>query len=241
MSAIKQKPSPPDWRGAEKYMWKENARLVPEQVAEQDSGMMKRIKTYCDRFGYALQKVMDKIMGDDMFAAHFSKDPSKQSIHESMAAKYLEKLSEHFESLPAKSVEIRDFGVLPKGGMSAFYITSNGDIKAGIGKNKDASTSKSLDFLWQTNGITCYASHKYTHEAGGAQDHQFRDQKRFLENFQNNKDIATALFVICDGKYYTEDKMEELRKKQRTESPLSFAIHIEEIEDKLKILARINK
>lgn len=220
MSVIK-KP-PPDWQGEEQKRWRENAADVPRQVGEGEKGMMRRVRTYCARFGYGIAKVVGKIRNDEMFAAHFAKDPTKQVMHEHIAADYLQKIA-----------GIDGFVVLPGSGGNAFYINADGVFCRGVGKG--AHDSKTLDFYWKSNGVECWASHKYTKESGGAQDHQFNDQKRFLENFRKHKGERVAFFAICDGDYYNEKKMAELQEVTN-KTPPSFAVHIEDVEAKLRQL-----
>lgn len=181
---------------------------------------MQRIETYCSRFGYTCSQVIQKIFHDGMFAAHFTKDPTKQGIHENIAADYL-------RPLPGVS----DFEVLPKSGAGAMHISADGEFC--VGKSTSARDSKTLDFRWTTSGVQCWASHKYTKEQGGAQDHQFNDQKRFVENFRNHKGERVAFFAICDGAYYTAKKMSELRQIAR-DTPLCFAVHLEDVAEKLR-------
>ncbi len=210
-------------------MWRENAADVPRQVADKEEGMMKRIGTYCRRFGYQAGRVIEKITGDDMFAAHFTKNPTKQGMHEKIAAEYL------------REIEcINDFETLPKGGNESLFINARGEIlRRGDKSQTSAQDSKSLDFRWKTGGYVCCASHKYTHESGGAQDHQFRDQKRFLENFQKHGNPQAVCFAVCDGAYYTPGKMRELGAVTRKEPPLSFAAHIENVEEILRGLPKL--
>lgn len=213
----------PDWEGEEKERWLENARDVPRQVKDKEKGMMKRVHTYHTRFDYAIPKVIRKIHRDAMFAACFAKDPKKQVMHENIAADYLRKIA----------LVGDDFEMLPNGGEGAWHINAKGVFRQGKGKR--AQDSKTLDFCWTTAGIKCWASHKYTKESGGAQDHQFKDQKRFLENFRKHKGERVAFFAICDGEYYTDKKMDELRQATN-DNPPSFAVHIEEVATKLREL-----
>ena len=221
--------SPPDWENESLKLWCKNAAEVPREIAAGDGGMMQKIATYCMRFGFETKKVIAKISGDAMFAAHFAKDPAKQGIHELIAAEYLRKIS-----------MIGDFEILPKGGKNALFIDASGGLrKRGDKSATSAQDSKSLDFFWRTAEFVCYASHKYTKESGGAQDHQFRDQKRFLENFQKHENRRAACFAICDGAYYAADKMDELRAATRKTPPLSFAANVEDVAGKLQELAAL--
>lgn len=223
------KMSPPDWECEVLKMWRENAAAVPSEIAAEEGGMMKKISTYCLRFGYEFKKVVAKISGDEMFAAHFARDPARQGVHELIAAGYLRKIA-----------LVGDFEILPKGGNNALFLDARGALhKRGDISETSAQDSKSLDFRWRTAGFVCYASHKYTKEAGGAQDHQFRDQKRFLENFRGHDDRRAACFAICDGAYYTAEKMRELDGATRATPPPSFAVHIEEVAGELQKLAAL--
>ncbi len=210
-------------------MWRENAAAVPGEARARDAGMMKKIGTYCARFGYETRRVVAKISGDEMFAAHFAKAPGRQGVHERIAADYLQKIA-----------LVKNFKILPKGGKDALFIDARGALrKRGDKSGTSAQDSKSLDFYWETAGFFCYASHKYTKESGGAQDHQFRDQKRFLENFRKHGEPRAACFAICDGAYYTAEKMRELEGATRRTPPLSFAVHIEDVAGKLRNLAAL--
>ena len=210
-------------------MWRKNAAAVPSEVETGDSGMMKKIATYCDNFGYAAREVIAKISGDKMFAAHFAKNPGTQGIHEQIAADYLQKIS-----------LVGNFEILPRSGKNALFINAQGELLKRKDKSQtSAQDSKSLDFCWKTGGFVCYASHKYTKESGGGQDHQFRDQKRFLENFREHNNPRAACFAICDGAFYTEEKMQELESVTRKKPPISFAVHIEDVAENLQKLAAL--
>ena len=223
MSAINKRP-PPDWDAEALAMWRKNASDVPTQFAAGDTGMMKKVRTYCNRFGYEVCKVADKIVGDEMFAAHFSKDPSRQGIHEAIAAKYLR-----------GEKNIHDFCVLPKTGEGALYLKVDGSITDE--QPSSAHDTKSLDFRWQTAGTVCYASHKYTRGQGGSQDGSFREQKQFLENFQKHANPQVAFFAICDGSRYGSAEMKELGLVARVTPPLSFASRIEDVGAALRKVA----
>ena len=223
------KPAPPDWEKLEQKKWRANAKSVPQRLSQDDNGITKQISTYNWRFGHKVKAIKDKIKDDPMFAAHFAKDPKKQSMHEKIAEGYLREL-----------IAVSGFVALPKSGNKAKYVTSDGEIR--LGKDFTGSKpSKSLDFEWQSHGLTCYASHKYTREGGGSQDNQYREQKKLLINFLGCEDKDVVLFAICDGAYYDNKKMEELTSQTRTLSPCSFAVHIEEVSDKLDTLIKMKR
>lgn len=209
---------PPDWDGIEQRMWRANARDVADEAAQRSDRLMKRVDLYVWRFGFTAEQVLDKIRTDPLFAAWFAKEPRRQSPHEQIAADYLQGFGSIF-----------DFVRLKQTGHGALYLNRDGEILARKDIQGDRP-SKALDFEWTSpSGVRCLASHKYTKEGGGNQDSQFREQRTLLSNFQSRSTNNTALFVICDGPYYTEERMATLKMQCRTFPPLSFAVHIEEV------------
>ena len=179
---------------------------------------MTRIELFVWRFDRDREEILSKILEDDLFAAWFAKEPRRQSFHERTATAYLSQFP-----------ELQDFSRLAQTGNNALYIDGHGEIRPGSEFHGD-KPSKALDFSWITeSGCRCYASHKYTREGGGTQDNQFRDQRTFLRNFQARSTNDTVLFVICDGPYYDDTRMSTLQAHCRTVSPLSYAVHIEEV------------
>ena len=199
-------------------MWRANAREVSEEAESRSERLMKRVELFVWRFGFTVEQVLNQIESDPMFAAWFAKEPRRQSPHEQIAADYLT----GFES-------ILNFVRLKQTGQGALYLNRDGEILARKDFQGDRP-SKALDFEWRSpSGVRCLASHKYTKEGGGNQDSQFREQRTLLSNFQSRSTNNTALFVICDGPYYTEERMGTLKMQCRTVAPLSFAVHIEEV------------
>ena len=207
----------PDYESMEREEWKQNAQQVKQGLANNDPRLAKRIATYIDRFGYDESTVRKKIRDDPMFAAHFAKEPRRTSLHQKAAAKWL-------DMLPS----VTQFRSLPPSGKKALYITSDGEIQSGE-ILKHGKPSKSLDFMWLTGSIICYAMHKYTKEGGGNQDSQYKEMLALLKNFLSCGEEGIILIIIVDGPYYTENKMNELRKNTRDHPPRSYAVHLEEI------------
>ena len=118
-------------------------------------------------------------------------------------------------------------------------VYDSGGVRWKINTQFQSDIFVKAGFLRKTGGFVCYASHKYTKESGGAQDHQFRDQKRFLENFREHNNPRAACFAICDGAFYTEEKMRELESVTRKKPPISFAVHIEDVAENLQKLAAL--
>ena len=200
-------------------MWQRNAQEVVSQLQSRDRYLLRQIETYIGRFGYEKSAVEEKIMKDPMFAANFAREPRRQGFHETIAAEWLKEQG-------------LDITILPKSGNDALYITRDGMIiKLPEGEQRP---SKSLDFCWTYNSITFYAMHKYTKEGGGNQDNQFKEMVSLLHSFLGASNPSNVLVVIVDGPYYTEKKIEELRNITRKSSPMSFAVHIEDIPAILK-------
>lgn len=195
------------------------------EVKNKAPRLMKRIATFIDRFDFDESEVIQKIECDAMFAAHFAKEPRRTTLHENIAAVWLQELD-----------DVHNFQKLPASGRSAIGITSDGNI---VKFDRQKVPGKSLDFQWTTGNITCYAMHKYTKEEGGNQDSQYTEMLNLMKRFHQCTDENVVLIVIVDGAYYTdngEKKLKELQHQQRTNSPLSYATPIGGVPDILKQL-----
>ena len=212
-----------DYEKRIKEMWKENAKEVPSLVKKNDKDTLKQIQTYSDRFDEPSRKVKEKILVDSMFANCFARNPTRQTSHEKIAFEYLSK---------NKSI-LRNFCKLPQNGNDAVYLTSDGAFQKYEQCRK--KIGKAIDFSWENAGKIFYASHKYTRESGGAQDNQFREQKELLEKFIKNVNENEFFFAICDGQYYSNKKMQVL-KKLRTER--SFVLRIEDVVKTVKTIVK---
>ena len=209
------KKPPPDYKVIEKQLFLESKANVLNELNAKDKGIEQRIKTFCENFGEDPLKVEQKIRNDPMFAAHFAKKPKGMGFHEKVAGEWLN------ETL---GLEVT---TLPKSGKNALYVTSDGVIT----KINEGETppSKSLDFMWEKNGIIFYAMHKYTEQSGGSQDNQFNEMKKTLQNFQRASNPTKRLIIIVDGPYYNDRRMRELENLTRTTPPQSYAVHIEDV------------
>ncbi len=208
---------PPDYDKIERELWKKHSNEVQLLLNTQDPGLMKRIRTFCEHFGFGEREVCKKIEDDFMFACNFAKNPTKTRFHEKEAAKYLcmfPNLIQSFISLPAK-------------GKRAIYIDPGGNIVT----EKNQEGIKSIDFKWNVanTDIICFAAHKFTREHGGAQDHQGSELMRLLKLFKGCQDKKLAFFAICDGPYYNEQILSNLRQHIRKEPPYSFACPIGDV------------
>ena len=166
-----------------KEQLKKNISLVREDI-ESVSSVLK-IKNFCEKYNYSYESVVEKILGDDMFAVFFAKEPSKQNIYEKIAAKYVSSLESvsGFENYP-NSIKL-------------FVI--NGNIT-----NKRENDVKSIDFHFKVGDISIYASHKYIKDSkgGGAQDNQYNEVRNFLRNCNKLNTGDVYYIAICDGAYF---------------------------------------
>ena len=121
---------------------RKNHSLVRDEVAKKEPGMMRKIKTHCDRSGHNFDDVVRKISDDPMFAYFFTKDPAKQNLYENLASEYI------------KSIEfISNYKKLPNAGNDALYVI-NGSIIDGKTRamTGGATDAKSIEFLLGMRG-----------------------------------------------------------------------------------------
>ena len=209
---------PPDYDRAEQELREENKYKVLDLLDKQDSGLLRRIRTFANNFGFDEAVVCEKIRKDFMFACWFAKNPTKMRVHEKTAGKYLKQFPQLIQSFESLKVQEKN----------AKYMDKNGNIVSG---RQPQNGSKSLDFMWRAGDtyIKCFAAHKFTREKGGSQNHQRDELIRLLQMFQNCKDENIALFAICDGPYYDDQNLSLLLQHVRREPPFSFACSIEEV------------
>ena len=141
---------PPDYDRIETIFWREWAKDVLDRLKRRDASLIKRIYTYIARFGYPMDAVVNKIKTDEMFAAHFTKEPRRTSLHGNLALEWLKETD-----------VIREIEKLPSSGEVVVYITSDGEIRAGMLN----APSKSPDFRWRSGRHTIYPSNKFTKKA----------------------------------------------------------------------------
>ncbi len=86
-------------------------------------------------------------------------------------------------------------------------------------KSKKYSTAKTLDFKWDYKDYEIYASHKYTKDKGGAQNHQYKELQDFIKSNRDSLLENTIFVAIADGEYYsTKDTKASMTKMQYLES-----------------------
>lgn len=185
-----------NYRAEELKRRQENTRDLRNNLIENkiDKSLREKIENFCERHSLEFDLVKYKLIHDDLFVLPFTKDPSKQSIHQELARDYI-------KNIPG----VISFKSLPAGGKNSLYVI-NGMVVPDALKQNSSSNAKSIDFEWKYlnrigEEVQCYASHKYTNAEGGAQDNQYHDITSYLSNAVEHKGNL-YFYAICDGNYY---------------------------------------
>ncbi len=217
--------APPDYDTIEQKKWQQSQKKVIEEAHNPTDRLIKRISTFTSRFGYSEADVLTKIQHDEMFAAHFAKEPRRTGLHEDIAAEWI-------KALPG----VHDFEVLPKSGNRSIKVSSDGNIlQSSMFPNVPG---KSLDFKWITGDKTFYAMHKYTKEGGGNQDSQYQEMIELMKRFVHCRDETIVLVVIVDGQYYQKNNAKKLTELQRCQKNTASESHAVPIGDLPGILEK---
>lgn len=168
-----------------------------------------------------------KIAEEEVFRWCFVVDPIRQNVFEKIAAEYIESMA--------------GVSLFKKYGANDLFIVA-GALKEKKELKGMRPESKSIGFSWKYCRRDFYASHKYTDESGGAQDNQYRDVQRFIEDA--NKIGGQDVFVaIVDGEYHsTRDSQSGMTRRKRLEQMANqsnaFVKSIDELE---KFLSRFGE
>lgn len=171
---------------------RENLSILRSEI--NDVWVNTKITNYLSRnphLGLTIDEIKIKILEDDLVGSFFAKDPGRQNISEGVIGDLVSKLDLVSEFINHPS------------SVSLFVI--DGNI---VTERTDGI--KSIDYSWKTNGKKVYSTQKYTNEAGGAQDHQFNEVVHFMNNCRLNQEHF--FIALVDGNYYTENKMNILKK-----------------------------
>lgn len=192
----------------------ENLNLINNQTTIQEIDLIKKLQKYASKFGFEYNNVLELFQTNEIFRAGFSKDPSKQSFHQTLAINFIKTL---------ENIDAQNTILLPAGGNNALYIISGQVIE---GKNITTNKRpKSIDFLIKLNNKkTIYCTHKYTKESGGAQDNQLNDVLAFMENSKNLMSNDIFCLAILDGDYYI-NKIENINQKYKTKNCQAITIN----------------
>ena len=77
--------------------------------------------------------------------------------------------------------------------------------------------------------MRCLAAQKYTKEGGGTQDNQFNELEQLLRNFAQRTYNQMALFILVDGAYYTEERLNLLQGLVRLQPPKSYVTSVNDL------------
>ena len=182
-------------------------RLKKNIYTKKDLWLDKKIKEEVVRTGdiISYDEILQELCDGRYCAMRlFAKDPLKQNFAENLQIEYL------------KQTHYKNIIKLKSGGLNAHYLF-NGEIITNVSSApKDTQCTKSLDFLYSETDNQIYFYAKYTNDEGGAQDNQTADAQKFVvqANEYCNKNKNNKLFVLlCDGKHYSRDLKNNLRKK----------------------------
>jgi len=175
-----------DYKSLYNLALQKNIKQLQKEIDTEQTKI--KIQNWAIKFQLDPLIVRQKIIDDNIFALHYVIDPSRQSLHENLAADYIQKMS-----------NVNNFKNLPKSGKNALVVNSGVIVSK---KNAQSNAGKTIDFKWDTGIYKCYASHKYTKDKGGAQDNQYKDVRNFMNNSRQNNDANIRFFAICDGEYY---------------------------------------
>ncbi|ABK78385.1 hypothetical protein CENSYa_1775 [Cenarchaeum symbiosum A] len=179
--------------------------------------------------GIDKDEIKNKVKADEIFRWYFIKDPKKQNIYESLAGRYISELPsvESFEKLSN----------------SALYVVNGGIMtKSELNEAGSSSEAKSIDFCWECNGYTYYASHKYTKDEGGAQGSQYNDLKSFIRQANKSQKLTNVFVAIADGPFY--DGMSQGRRRMdvlKTEANSSKNVYATRICDLGNLMTSIGR
>jgi len=225
-----------DYEGIKKKLYQANLEEVIRAAQDPVEGWLDfKVKSFCITFEFSYDAILNLLRQNVYFAAHFIKDPGRQNFYENQALEYLKS-----HSTFDKVVK------LPASGNDSLLIINGRLLRRKEIQN--AENHKTIDFHAITNDINLYIAHKYTAEAGGAQDNQYNDLINFIT--QANQYIGDSYFIaLADGSYYKDlttnlngqrvNKLEYLKHIANKENV--FACDINNLQSIIDSILIINK
>ena len=198
---------------------KKNLNYCASNFRDKDFAI--KIKKYCQKFGIKEEDIIKRLKAKDLITLSiFAKDPNKQNFYEKTAAKYIKNINGvyHFISLPTT-------GQNTKFAYKDSIISKSKWDQINV---NNIPKPKSIDFQWKFKVKTTqfYAFHKYIKESGGAQDNQFNDIVYAILNAQNKTSKTKhKILFICDGDYFTEDKLNKLKAMIKNKNHIILSIN----------------
>jgi len=167
----------------------------PTWEGDLSESQVEQINAHANRYGHTSKEVIDAVISNEVaFRFILGRNPSRMGYWETALVDYLNSLS-----VVQKAIQ------LPKSGANRLYIVKG----ALVSQKPDALHVKSLDIQVNfQNGATAYIIHKYTAEAGGAQDNQWREANAALEQIHSESpnQVRLNLIAVLDGAYYVQPR-----------------------------------
>ena len=209
----------------------QNLDAVKKEISYRSERLRTRILHYSKHFGIPEQRYWEALDADPKgpLASTLAKEARRENIHEKNAAAYI-----------AQMDLVSDFVKLKSQGPNALYLNRDGQDVTGRQLGRAPKPSKSIDFQWNTRGLRCLAAQKYTKEGGGNQDSQFKELELLLRNFAQRTYNQIALFILVDGAYYTEERLNLLRGLVRLQPPKSYVTSVNDLQNLLNNVAMGN-
>ncbi len=209
-------------------MNRKNLLEIRIEVQNRSTRLQKRILHFSNLFGIPEHKYWEALETDPAgpLASTLALEARRQNIHEKHVAEFIKRMD-----------YVSSFEKLPSTGPKAQYLNSDGQIVTRQQLGTATKPSKSVDFQWFTGGIRCLAAQKYTKEGGGNQDSQFIELEKLLRNYLQRTNNGMALFVLVDGAYYTEDRLNLLRGLVRLQPPKSYVTSVNALQNVLRSIA----
>ena len=222
---------PLDFDNIEHRLNLDNLQEMEQEIPDRSKRLATRIAHFSAQFDIPEEDFWRDLEANPNgpLAAVLAREARRQNVHENAAAEYVRQMA-----------HVQEFQKLSSTGKNALYINADGQVVTGEQLAGAPRPSKSIDFRWQTRNVTCYAAQKYTREGGGNQDNQFNEVVRLLQNFQRRINNDTALFILVDGLYYTDQRLTQLRGFTRAQPPRSYVTSINELQLTLNGIAEPN-
>ncbi|MBP5835829.1 hypothetical protein [Candidatus Phytoplasma meliae] len=185
-----------------KTKYKEQLKQNLENFDIKDKKTIQKIKKFCEKFNFIQEEVETSIKNNIFLKVWFILEPLKQNFYEKVFGDFLKN-------------DIKNISKVCK--LEDVFIKKQKIVQKKEINQYTSSKGKSIDFSFKYKDfeVMFYVFHKYTKESGGSQDNQKNDVKISIEEAKTDtKEYNENIMVlfVCDGEYYNEYKMQELKK-----------------------------